>query len=187
MTVPDIFGQISNRMIEGLITHSQLADYFGFLGFEGYQECHLYHFQEENNNYKKIAKYYLKHYNKILVEKPFKNPNVIPEDQQQFTREQVSNDIKKNGLQVGFDKQVTQEKETKKFYENHYQNLINNNEVAAAYELATYITDVDFELAEAEQEQLKLGGMDYSVLDILLEQDKKKKEYCKKIKEIELC
>ena len=102
--VSEIFGQVSNRMIEGLMTHSQLADYFGFLGLEGYQQCHLYHFFEENCNYKKIAEYYLKHYSKILIEKPFKNPNIVPEDWWQYTREQVNNDVRKNAIQVGFEK-----------------------------------------------------------------------------------
>ena len=77
MQTNEIFGQVSNRMIEGLMTHSQLADYFGFIGLEGFQHCHLYHFFEENCNYKKIAQYYLKHYSKILIEKPFKNHNII--------------------------------------------------------------------------------------------------------------
>lgn len=185
--VSEIFGQVSNRMIEGLMTHSQLADYFGFLGLEGYQQCHLYHFFEENCNYKKIAEYYLKHYSKILIEKPFKNPNIVPEDWQQYTREQVNNDVRKNAIQVGFEKQINQEIETKKFYEIHYQNLVKESEIAAAEELAKYITDVDYELAEARQEQIKLMGMDYSVLDIMMEQEKEKKKYEKKLKEIKLC
>ena len=80
MTTADIFSQVAQRMIEGLMTHSQLADYFGFLGLEGYQKCHVYHYFDENKNYKCVANYYLKHYNKLLLDMPFKNPNVIPED-----------------------------------------------------------------------------------------------------------
>ena len=169
------------------MTHSQLADYFGFIGLEGFQHCHLYHFFEENCNYKKIAQYYLKHYSKILIEKPFKNPNIIPQDWWQYTREQVNNEVRKNAIQIGFEKWVDWEKETKKFYENHYQNLVRENEIASAEELSKYIIDVDYELAEAEQIQIKLKGMDYSVLDIMLEQEDIKKRYEKKMKEIKIC
>lgn len=185
--VDEIFSQVSDRMIVGLMTHSQLADYFGFLGFEGYQLCHLYHFFEENCNYKKIAKYYLKHYSKILIERPFQNPNIIPKDWWQYTREQVGNDVRKNAVQAGFDKWVNWEKDTKKFYEMQYQNLVKENEISGAEELAKYITDVDYELAEAEQERIELMGMSYSVLDIMMQQKEIKRRYKKKMKEIELC
>ena len=35
MTVEEIFSDLSKHMIEGLMAHSQLSDYFGFLGLEG--------------------------------------------------------------------------------------------------------------------------------------------------------
>lgn len=187
MTIAEIFGQISQRMIEGLMTHSQLADYFGFLGLEGYQYCHIYHYFEENTNYKKVAGYYLKHYSKILIEKSFKNPNVIPEDWWQFTREQVTEPVRKNAIKIGIEKWITWEKETKKIYEQHYTNLINIGEIAAAAELEKYIIDVDYELAEAEQFYITLSAIDFSIKDIMMEQEKEEKKYRKKIKEIELC
>jgi len=80
MTIEEVFGQLCQRMVIGLMTHSQLADYFAFLGLEGYQSCHIYHYFEENSNYKAVANYFLKHYNKLVMDSPFKNPNVIPED-----------------------------------------------------------------------------------------------------------
>lgn len=187
MKVDEIFASISQRMIEGLMTHSQLADYFGFLGLEGYQQCHLYHFFEENNNYKKLSKYYLKHYSKILIEMPFQNPKIIPEDWWQYTREQVTEPVRKNAIQAGFERWVKWEKDTKKFYEQSYANLTSLGENAAAAELQKYIIDVDYELAEATQYLITLSAIDYSVKDIMLDQEKKRKEYCKKVKEIELC
>ena len=187
MTTDEIFSQIGAHMIEGLMIHSQLSDYFGFLGFEGYQECHKYHYFEENCNYKKLSKYYLKHYNKLLIEKPFKNPNIIPSDWWQFTREQVNNDIRKRGVQIGIEKWISWEKQTKELYEKYYNELIQEDNVAGAQELSHYIVDVDYELAEAEQENIKLKAMDYSVLDIMLEQENKKEKYINKIKEIALC
>lgn len=47
--------------------------------------------------------------------------------------------------------------------------------------------DVDYELAEAEQFYITLSAIDFSIKDIMMEQDKEKKRYKKKIKEIELC
>lgn len=187
MTIEDIFSQLAQRMIEGLMTHSQLADYFGFLGLDGYQQCHIYHYFEENCNYKKISKYYLEHYNKLVKDMPFKNPNVVPEDQFQYTRQQVTKEVRKDAVKAGFEKQVYQERQTKKFYEQHHFNLMQLNEVAAAEELEKYIEDVDYELAEAERIHLRLEAIDYDISDIVMLQDDVKKKYNKKIKEVALC
>ena len=104
MTIDEMFSQVGQRMIEGLMTHSQLADYFGFLGLEGYQQCHTYHYFDENCNFKKFGNYYLKHYNKLLVELPFRNPGVIPEDWFKYNRQQVNEDIRKAAIKAGYEK-----------------------------------------------------------------------------------
>lgn len=187
MTVPEIFSQVAQRMIEGLMTHSQLADYFGFLGLEGYQKCHIYHYFDENNNYKCIADYYLKHYNKLLLDMPFKNPGIIPENQLQFTRQQVTKDVRKTAIIAGIERQVVQEQDTKKFYESKYNELIQLGEISSAQELNKYIIDVDYELAEAEEIYLELNAIDFDINDIITQQDEIYKKYKKKIKEIELC
>ena len=186
MTIEEIFSQIAQRMIEGLMTHSQLADYFSFLGLKGYHKCHIYHYFEENSNYKKIAEYYMTHYNRLLIDMPFKNPNVIPENQFQFNRYQVSMDSRKSAIKTGIERQVTQERGTKKFYEQHYQALTQLGEHAAAAELKKYIVGVDYELAEAEQMFLELEAINYDISDIVMIQNDIEKQYKKKLKEIEL-
>ena len=65
MTVEEIFSQLAAHMVEGLMIHSQMSDYFGFLGLKGYQECHKYHYFAENANYRAISKYYLLHYMQV--------------------------------------------------------------------------------------------------------------------------
>ena len=74
MTIEEMFNHIGNNMIKGLMVHSQLVDYFGFLGFEGYQKCHLYHYFDEAKNFKDLGDYYLKHYNRLLAEDRIDNP-----------------------------------------------------------------------------------------------------------------
>lgn len=174
-------------MVEGLMTHSQLADYFGFLGFKGYQQQHIYHYFEENKNYKCIVKYYLEHYNKLLLEQPFKNPNIIPEDQYQFSRQQVNDNVRKTALIAGIERQIYQEKETKKFYEQRYSELVGLNEIAGAEEIKKYILDVDYELVEAEQLHLELLAMNFAIEDIIIAQEDIEKKFRKKMKEIILC
>lgn len=187
MTVEEVFSEIVSHMIEGLMVHSQMTDYFGFLGLKGYQECHKYHYLEESLNYKKIGKYFLEHFNKIPMEKAIPNPQVVPSNWYQYTRQDVSNETKKNSIQTGIEKWVKWEKDTKKLYERLYKELCTIGEQAAAAELKKYIIDVDYELAEAYQIHIELVTIDYNLSDIIMEQDTIFKKYCKKIKETELC
>lgn len=186
MTIEEIFSELGEHMIEGLMIHSQLSDYFGFLGLDGYQMCHKYHYFEENNNYKKVGDYYLHHYNKIIIEKPFKNPSVIPSSWYQYTRLDVNVATRKSSIQAAFEKWVNWEKDTKKLYETLYQELMSLNEIASAKELCKYIKDVDDELARACQKHIELVAIDYNISDIMMEQKEYKKKYQKKLKEIDL-
>lgn len=186
MTIEEMFNHIGNNMIKGLMVHSQLVDYFGFLGFEGYQKCHLYHYFDEAKNFKDLGNYYLKHYNRLLVEDRIDNPNIIPNDQIQYNRQQVTNQIRQTALQAGIETQVEQERGTKKKYEQYYNAMISIGEIAAASALKKIIEDVDYELAGAEQELLELTAISFNLNDVMMYQNDMKKKYSKKLKEIEL-
>ena len=186
MTIDEIFNQLSNHMVEGLMFHSQLSDYFGFLGLKGYQICHKYRYFDENKNYRKISSYYLCHYDKLIPNTPIKNPNLIPTSWYQYTRHDVDIQTRKNAIQAGIEKWVNWESATKKLYESLYGELIKIGEVSAAKELSSYIRDVDFELAEAYQEHLNLVAIDFDISDIIQEQDKIEKKCKKMLKEIKL-
>ena len=186
MTVEEIFSQISKHMVEGLMFHSQMSDYYNFLGLDGFRKQHDYHFYSESNNFQKLSNYYIKHFNKFLLETPFENPNVIPSNWHAFIRQDVDNSIRKASIQSGIEKWVEWEQKTKKLYEECYKELVNLNEAAGAIELKKYITDVDFELAEAHSEHLKLKAMDYDISDIVMMQDDLFEKYSKKLWGIEL-
>lgn len=186
MTVEEIFSQVSKHMIEGIMIHSQMADYYNFLGLKGYSKCHEYHFLNENCNFRKLSWYYLKHFNKLMPELPNDNPNVIPSAWFKYLRQDVDASTRKTAIQGGIEKWVGWEHNTKVFYQNMYKELLNLNEVAAAKELEKYISDVDNELAYAKQRHLEDKAIDFDIFDIIAKQEHIYKKYCKKIKELEI-
>lgn len=186
MTIEEVFSQVSKHMIEGIMTHAQLADYYNFLGLKGYSKCHEYHFLSENFNFRKLSWYYLKHFNKLIPELPNDNPNIIPSTWFKYLRQDVDANTRKTALQGGVEKWVTWEYNTKAFYQNMYNELINMREVAAAEELKKYIIDVDDELAHAQQRHLEDSSIDFDIFDIIAKQEELYKKYCKKIKELEI-
>ena len=54
MTTGEIFSKIAAHMIEGLMFHQQMANYYEFLGLEGYAQCHGYRYMEESCNFQMI-------------------------------------------------------------------------------------------------------------------------------------
>lgn len=186
MTIDEIFTNIAKKMVEGLMFHSQLHDYFLFLGLEGYAESQKYHYFEESANYKRMGCYYLKHFNKIIAESGFTNPRVIPENWAKYTRMDVNMATRKTAIQTGFERWINWEKEVKTSYEQMYNELVALKEIAAAAELQHYIQDVDFELASANQKFLELRSIDFNITDIIDEQECYYKKYKKKLREIKL-
>ena len=182
MTVEEIFSQLGQHMIQGLMVHTQLADYFYFLGLKGYGKCHEYHYFDESYNYRELSNYYMERFNKFITQSHVPNPQVIPDTWYKYTRQQVDASTRKTAIQAGFEKWVEWEQETKILYENMYEELIGLNEVAAAMEVKCFIIDVDKELSKACQKHLELKTIDFNISNIFEEQEEL---YCKYKEKIE--
>lgn len=186
MTIEEVFSQMSDHMIQGIMFHAQMSDYYNFLGLKGYAKCHEYHFVCENYNFRKLSHYYLGHYNKIIQELQTENPKAIPSSWYKYKKQDVDTATRKSAIQSGIESWVNWEQSTKTFYEKMYRELIALSEIAAAMEIKTYILDVDEELARARQKHIEEKAIDYDITIIMSEQEDKYKKYKKKIKEIEL-
>ena len=171
MTVDEIFGKISAHMIKGMMVHEQMADYYDFLNLRGYKRCHEYHYFKESAAFRKLSRYYINHFNKLVPEMPVDDPKVIPSSWRQYKRQDVDANTKKNAVKDGIDMWVSWEKSTKEMYEEMYKQLIDQDEIAAADHIGHLIADVDRELKNAERKHLDLKSSDYSMSVIISEQD----------------
>ena len=186
MTVNESFSAITDRMIGGVMLHGQLFNYFNFLGLKGYAECQKYHYYDENKHYVDLCNYYVTHYNKLIPDKKIENKSIIPTDWYMFTRFDVDPNIRKSSIKTGVETWVQWERETKLILEQHYQNLVNLNEIAIAEKISEVIKHVDEELSHAEEKLLFLKAIDYNISDIMTEQEEVCHHFKKKIKEIKL-
>ena len=169
-TVEEIFKTLSSHMIKGIMIHEQMADYYDFLNLHGYKRCHEYHSKCEMKAMRKLHRYFINHYNKLIEEEIIENPDVIPSSWYRYTRQEVDTNTKRNAVKAGIEKYVAWEKETKELYENMYNELLDMGEVAAAHKLSCYIHDVDCELKWAQRRHIDLLASDYSISHILGEQ-----------------
>lgn len=180
MTLGDIFAKITQHQIKGLMIHSQLAEYYGFLGLSGYSKCHEHHYYAESCNYMKLIGYYLCHCNKLIETLPVENPKVIPDSWYKYSRQDVDVNTKQTAVKNGVEMWVNWEKETKKLYEELYTELVNIGEIAPSIKIKCLIEDVDKELKEATQHHLNLKLVDYDTTYIAGEQSLLYAKYKKK-------
>lgn len=170
MTAIEIFSELSAHMIKGLMFHSQMADYYMFLGLPKYSRCHEEHYEEESRNWRKLCRHFVKHYDKLIPETPIDSPDTIPTSWYNYSRQDVDNNTKMKAIKVGLEKWITWETETKQLYEHMFEELFTQHEIALAMFIKCYIKDVDDELAKAKQYQLNKAAFDYDMSVIIAEQ-----------------
>lgn len=181
MTVEEIFKEISAHMIKGVMIHEQLSDYYDFLNLHGYKRCHEYHAKCEMKGMRKLHRYFINHYNRLIEEDVIENPNVIPVSWYRYTRQDVETGTKRNAVKTAVEKWVSWEQETKDLYEKMYRELMELGEVTTANKLSCYIHDVDKELKYATRKHINLVNVDYDLMYILMEQDSLHDKYKEKM------
>lgn len=177
MTVEEIFMQIANHMIEGLMFHSQMSEYYEFLGLPGYSECHKYHYFCESWSFQDLCLYYIDEYNKLLPVSQASDPGVIPSSWYKYIRQDVDMNTRRSSIKTGLERWVEWETETKTLYEKMYKELINLGEVAAACKIQELVEDVSKELKTAQQYHLNKKASDYDMSVIVEEQSKHKEMF----------
>lgn len=180
MTVDEIFEQLASHLIQGMMVHEQLANYYDFLGLKGYKRCHEYHYMQESCEYRGICRYYINHFNRLIKEPEFKNPDVIPESWYSHTRDEVDMTTKRNAVQNGLEKWRSWETDTKKLYQEMYKELLDLGEIAAADKVNELVCAVDCELKKVERYVLNKEAINYDMSSIIEEQNHKHKKYKKK-------
>lgn len=184
MTVSEIFSDVLNNVLEGVMLHEQLTNYFDFLNMHGLKRLHEYHYLDESANMRGLKRYYINHYNMLPPVETVENPNVIPANWYNYRRQQVDSATKKNAIQNGITLWNDWERKSKKVYEKAYSDLCEIGEIAAACKIKELVCDVDGELKNADRLAIKLETIGYDLNTITLLQDELHEKYKKKCKEI---
>ena len=173
-----------------MMIHEQMANYYDFLGLEGYKRCHEYHFFKEVMQYRRVCRYFINHHNMLIPESLVDVPEIIPESWYMHTRQDVDSETKRKSVKMGLEKWVDWERDTKKFYQDMYNELLAINEIASAMMVKCLVEEVDEELKKAERYHLNKEAIGYSMTAIVGEQKRKHNKYdrkCEKELYIKLC
>lgn len=182
MTVSEIFTKISSHLVESMMLHDRMADYYDFLGLMGFKRIHEYLFLKSAVEMRGVHRYYINHSNMLLPDGNV-GPNWnIPESWMNHYRSDVKFDTKRNAVKSGTDKWCEWEHETKHLYEMCYRELCDTSEIAAACKIKELISGADMTAKCADRMCVRLKGMDYDMPTITIMQDEIHSEYDEKTK-----
>ena len=184
MSAEEIFLRLVAHMLEGMMLHEQLADYFDFLALKGYGCCHEYHYLEETKSHREIQRYYIEHYNKILPQPRLNITDIIPQSWLPHVRQDVDESAKREGVRGGLGRWRDWERETKRLYQDLYGALMSIGEFAAAEKLRELVVDVDGELSEAEDMYREASAVNFDMTVLIPDQEVKYKKYSKKLSRV---
>lgn len=175
MSIEQIFKELSAHMLEGIMFHLEMTDYYSFLALRRYSQDHENHAKSEMTAYREICDYYMNHCNQFIEEPQLTRPEVVPQLWRTYKRQDVDVSARKQAVKNGVEKWISWETETKELYQRLYEELENIGELAAACRVLILVQDVDYELAAAQQKKLELDAVDYDMTYILERQDY---DYC---------
>ena len=177
MNYSEIFSDLSAHFIKGMMVHDQLANYYDFLSLRGYKRCHEYHFKKESCSYRKLNRFFINHYNKLIMEKSVSDPNIIPESWYRYSRDEIDVQTKKNAIKNGLEQWIRWETETLTKLQQAQLDLYDDGEVASALFINKFIKNVECELKHAKRKQIELAAVEYDMSYILGEQKRIHDEY----------
>lgn len=172
MSVQEVFTKLATHMIKGLMVHDQLADYYIFLGLEGYHLEHEHQYLSESKTYRDLCYYYMSHYDALLPIDKVDDPQIIPSAWYKYNRFDVDISTRRNGIEAGFKIWRDWETKTIKLYEELAKNLYDLGEISA-YQFATNLVQmVDAELQNIVNSIFMLSSTNYDMTYISEVQEK---------------
>ena len=184
MTDLEIFAKISDRQVKALMFHTQMADYFDFLGLNGLKRVHEYQYLEESTEMRGVHRYVLNHLNKLVPESKIESFSVIPSGWYAYKRNEVDTNTRKQAVKEAMQKYYEWEEETLYIYEQAFKEMADLGKIAYTNKIMDLITKVDCELKKVCRCLLKYKAVDYDMTFIMQEQPELHEKYKEKTKEL---
>lgn len=177
MSVEDIFGALSDRQITALMFHSQMADLFDFLGLEGFRRMHEYQYISETKGHRSLCRYYMSHYNKLLVKGHPQGVEVIPSEWRQYTRFDVTPQVRRQAVERSFHEYWEWETDTRELYSQCSKALMDLGCTTDSHQLLKMTLEVDDELRYLNKISLELKAISFDPVGTIDVQERVCKHY----------
>lgn len=176
----DLYAMIDERMCMALEFHSQLADFFCFLGLQGFKRMAEYQFMKECAEKRKMHRRYIDMHHKILPIQDIETVRMIPKEWERYTTEDVDDSVIPKYVKMGLKEWYEWEKETKSILEDVCDQMQRMGAHADCEYVKELIVDGEKECKKIMRLYEKLNGTGYDAKAVHQMQDKYHEKYKKK-------
>lgn len=162
------FDKIYQHMMKGVVFHTQLSEYYGFLNLTKYSDFHAHQAKEEFATLIRFQTWHMNHYGKLIPQTTPTVESIIPKDWYSHVRTDVDKATVRQGVQNGHTLWADWQKQTKKLYEDSIKQA--ETEVDKI-EIRKLLEEVCEELAFAKRKHLSLKNCDYDICQIIQENE----------------
>lgn len=173
----EVYMKLDEHMQKALNFHEQLADYFCFLGLQGFKRKLECQYMDECANKRKLHHKYINLHQKLIPLRQAQFQQMIPRDWSKYTTNDVNDSVLPKFVKSAMEQYKQWEHETKELYEEQWQKCMNNGMGADAEYISKLIQDVTKELKEINRMCEQLNGTGYDVIAIHSVQDKYHEKY----------
>lgn len=178
--VEELYALIDERMCQALDFHSQLADYFCFLGLQGFKRMCEYQYMKECAEMRKMHRRYIDHHNRVLPVRDIEKPDLIPKDWARYTTKDIDDSVVPKFVRMALTEWYEWEKESKEILEEICQQMQDMGLHADVEYVKDCIVDGEKECKKVMRLYEQLNGTGYDATAIHGMQDKYHEKYKKK-------
>lgn len=176
----EVYMALDEQMCRGICFHEQLADYFCFLGLQGFKRMLEYQYMKECADKRKLHKRYIDMHHKIIPVQQVQSPVFIPKDWSRYTTKDIDDSVVPKFVRSALNAYADWEEKAKAVYEEQCEMLMKMNMVSDYEYIKTLVGDVEKELKKIHRMIERLNGTGYDVNMIHGMQDKYHEKYKKK-------
>lgn len=158
--------KIVQHMMEGVVFHSQLSQYYRFLNLCCYADFHAHQAEEEFATLVKFQKWYIDSHQMLIAQTQPTIEDIIPQDWYAHIKSDVDKNTLRESVKNGHIRWVNWEAETKKLYEDQIK--ASDIEIDKI-QLRKLLKEVQKEWVKAKQKYISLKNCDYDISEIIAE------------------
>lgn len=175
-----VYSDINEHMCKALAFHEQLADYFCFLGLQGFKRMLEYQYMKECAEKRKLHKRYINIHHRVIPFRQVTLPQFIPSDWSRFTTDSIDDSVIPKFVRSALNQYKDWEEKTKELYKEQCAILMDANMVTDYEFVKELVGDVEKELKKIHRLIENLNGTGYDVNMVHGVQDKYHEKYKKK-------
>lgn len=184
MSCMELYAEVSKRMVTALMLHSQMSDYFNFLGLHGFKRTHEYQYFCESIGHRKLHRKVLDIHNKLIPVAGHDKPEVIPKDWYKHTRMDIDDNVVAKYVRAAMKMYKEWEEETKCIYECIACAFMEQGKLTDYNIMCCYVEDVQKELKKIYKLCEELSDTGYDSLYITEIQNRIHEEYKNKMRKL---